>query len=506
MTFQHLLDGAEVLSQSGNPDVGSVEYDSRRVKPGCAFVAMRGETSDGNRFIDQAIQAGAVAVITDSPAEKPRADVAWALVSHGRRALARVSENFYKRPAERIAITGITGTNGKSTTAFLVEAILTAAGRKSALIGTIEYHVAGRTYPAPHTTPEALELARLFNEAIGQGASDAVMEVSSHALAQQRIFGVPFDVAVFTNLTRDHLDYHKTMDEYFAAKRVLFEGCGTDAPRVAVTNLDDEYGAKLVQFSRKRGSTVLTYGWDRGDFHAESVDITPRGTRFDLITPEDKLAIFSPLIGRVNVYNALAAAAACTARGCKPESIVGGISALTHVPGRFQRVDCGQPFTVVVDYAHTDDALRNLTALAREFVSRGRESARVITVFGCGGDRDRAKRPMMGEAAGKGSDFVVLTSDNPRSEDPRAIINDALVGLQKTGVKYSVEVDRRKAIALAIGEARPGDIVLLAGKGHEKVQVTREGSHPFDDVEVARETLRTVGFDCAGASAAGHTA
>jgi UDP-N-acetylmuramoyl-L-alanyl-D-glutamate--2,6-diaminopimelate ligase len=506
MTFQHLLDGAEVLSLSGNPDVTSVEYDSRRVKPGCAFVAMRGESSDGNRFIDQAIQAGAVAVISDSPAEKPRAGVAWAVVAHGRRALARVSENFYKRPAEHIAITGITGTNGKSTTAFLIEAILTAAGRKSALIGTIEYHVAGRTYPAPHTTPEALELARLFQEAISQGASDAVMEVSSHALAQQRIFGVPFDVAVFTNLTRDHLDYHKTMEEYFVAKRVLFEGCGTDAPRVAVANLDDEHGAELATFSRKRGSVVLTYGWDRGDFHAERVDITPRGTRFDLITPEIKLAIFSPLIGRVNVYNALAAAAACAARGCKPESIARGIAALTHVPGRFQRVDCGQPFTVVVDYAHTDDALRNLTALAREFVSRSGGTARVITVFGCGGDRDRAKRPLMGEAAGRGSDFVVLTSDNPRSEDPRAIINDALVGLQKTGVKYSVEADRRKAIALAIGEARPGDIVLLAGKGHEKVQVTREGSHPFDDVEVARANLRAAGFDCADASAAGRSA
>ncbi len=506
MTFQHLLDGAEVLSQSGNPDVSSVEYDSRRVKPGCAFVAMRGESSDGNHFIDQAIRAGAVAIISDSHAEKPRAGVAWALVTHGRRALARVSENFYKRPAEHIAITGITGTNGKSTTAFLIEAILSAAGRKSALIGTIEYHVAGRTYPAPHTTPEALELARLFQEAIGQGASDAVMEVSSHALAQQRIFSVPFDVAVFTNLTRDHLDYHKTMDEYFAAKRVLFEGCGTDAPRVAVTNLDDEHGAKLANFSRKRSSVVLTYGWDRGDFHTEKVDITPRGTRLDLTTPEEKLAVFSPLIGRVNVYNSLAAAAACAARGCKPESIARGIAALTHVPGRFQRVDCGQPFTVVVDYAHTDDALRNLTALAREFVSRGGGTARVITVFGCGGDRDRAKRPLMGEAAGRGSDFVVLTSDNPRSEDPRAIINDALVGLQKTGVKYSVEADRRKSIALAIGEARPGDIVLLAGKGHEKVQVTREGSHPFDDVEVARETLKATGFDCADASAAGRSA
>jgi UDP-N-acetylmuramoyl-L-alanyl-D-glutamate--2,6-diaminopimelate ligase len=496
MTFQHLLDGAEVLAQSGNPDVGSVEYDSRQVKPGSLFVAMHGETSDGNRFIDRAIQAGAVAVVTDLPAEPPREGVAWAVVPHGRRALARLSANFYKRPAERLAVTGITGTNGKSTTAFLIEAILTAAGRKSALIGTIEYHVAGRICPAPHTTPEALELARIFNDALGHGATDVVMEVSSHALVQQRIFGIPFDVAVFTNLTRDHLDYHKTMEEYFAAKRALFEGCGTDAPRVAVTNLDDEHGAKLAGFSRKHGSSVLTYGWDRGDFHAANVDISPRGSRFDVVTPQEKIPVFSPLIGRVNVYNILAAAAACHARGCSPKAIAGGVDSLTHVPGRFQRVDCGQPFTVVVDYAHTDDALRNLTALAREFVTRAGPRGRVLTLFGCGGDRDRAKRPLMGEAAGRGSDFVVLTSDNPRTEDPLAIINDALVGLQKTGVAYRVEVDRRKAIALAIGQARPGDILLLAGKGHEKVQVTREGSLPFDDVEVAREALHTAGFEC----------
>jgi UDP-N-acetylmuramoyl-L-alanyl-D-glutamate--2,6-diaminopimelate ligase len=236
------------------------------------------------------------------------------------------------------------------------------------------------------------------------------------------------------------------------------------------------------------------------------VDITPRGTRFDLITPEEKIAIFSPLIGRVNVYNILAAVAACSARNCNARAIAGGVASLTHVPGRFQRVDCAQPFTVVVDYAHTDDALRNLTSLAREFVSRDKSSGRVITVFGCGGDRDRAKRPLMGEAAGRGSDFVVLTSDNPRSEDPRAIINDALVGVQKSGVKCTVEVDRRKAIALAINEARPGDIVLLAGKGHEKVQVTRDGSSPFDDVEVAREILKASGFECESGSAAGRTA
>src|SRR6202048_3687106 len=307
MTFLELLYGAEVLSQSGNPGIGGLEYDSRRIKAGDVFFAMQGESSDGNKFIDQAISAGAVAIVTDSATEKPRPDVAWAQVPHGRRALARLSANFYKKPAERLAITGITGTNGKSTTAFLLESILGAAGRKSALVGTIEYHVAGKVLPAPHTTPEALELNRILSEALGNGATDAVMEVSSHALAQERVFGVPFDVAVFTNLTRDHLDYHKTMDEYFAAKRVLFEGCGTDAPRTAVTNLDDEYGAKLAGFSRKRSAVVLTYGWDRGDFHAENVDITPRGTRFNITTPQEKIRVFSPLIGRVNVDNILAA-------------------------------------------------------------------------------------------------------------------------------------------------------------------------------------------------------
>src|SRR6266852_5301531 len=249
MTFQQVLDGAEVLARSGDPGVSSVEYDSRRVKPGGVFVAMHGESSDGNKFIDQAIAAGAVAVVTDSAAEKPRPNVAWAVVSNGRRALARVSANFYKKPAERIANTGNTGTNRKSTTAFLIESILRAAGRETALVGTIEYHVAGKVLPAPHTTPEALELNRIFNEALGQGATDAVMEVSSHALAQERVFGVPFDVAVFTNLTRDHLDYHKTMEEYFAAKRVLFAGCGTDAPRAVVTHVDDGSGVKLAEFS-----------------------------------------------------------------------------------------------------------------------------------------------------------------------------------------------------------------------------------------------------------------
>jgi UDP-N-acetylmuramoyl-L-alanyl-D-glutamate--2,6-diaminopimelate ligase len=502
MNFLQLLDGAEVLAQSGNPSVSGLEYDSRRVKPGDAFIAMRGETSDGNKFIDKAINAGAVAIVSDSASETPREGVAWAQVLHGRRALARLSANFYKRPAERLALTGITGTNGKSTTAFLLEAILRAANRKSALIGTIEYHVAGKILPAPHTTPEALDLNRILAEALDNGATEAVMEVSSHALAQGRVHGIPFDVAVFTNLTRDHLDYHHTMEEYFGAKRILFEGCGTDPPRVAVLNAEDEYGQKLARVNKKQGSEVLMYGLNSGDLRAGKVEITSRGTRFDLVTPEEVLPVFSPLIGKVNVFNILAAAGAAYARACKPGEIAKGIASLARVPGRFERVDCKQPFTVVVDYAHTDDALRNLTSLAREFVQQARQKGRVITVFGCGGDRDRAKRPLMGEAAGRGSDFVILTSDNPRSEDPLAIINDAMVGLQRSGAKYKVEPDRKMAIAFAIREAAPGDIVLIAGKGHEKVQVSREGSIVFDDVEVAHKALRDAGYDCEAANTA----
>ena len=458
MTFQQLLQGAEVLSQSGNPGVAGVEYDSRRVRPGTVFVAMKGETSDGNRFIDQAIAAGAIAIVTDSAAEAPRPAVGWAQVVHGRRALARLSANFYKRPAERIANTGITGTNGKSTTAFLIESILQAAGRKTALVGTIEYHVAGKILPAPHTTPEALELNRLLSEGLGQGVTEAVMEVSSHALEQQRVFGIPFDVAVFTNLTRDHLDYHGTMENYFRAKQMLFEGCGTEPPRAAVLNLDDDYGRQLWKLCKKKSSLVLSYGLTSGDcdFRAESVEITPRGTRFQMVTPLGKVAMWSPLIGNVNVYNVLAASAAGYARDCSTEAIAKGVFDLTSVPGRFERVDCGQPFTVVVDYAHTDDALRNLTALARDFVARAGLKGKVITLFGCGGDRDRSQASADGRGCGQGkrlrrAHFRQPALRRSAGHHERCCRWTSEVGQQN----MSMEPDRRKAIAVALQQAAP---------------------------------------------------
>ena len=497
MKFSELLAELGVQHRGGDPEISGLDYDSRRVQPGWLFIAMRGEASDGNRYIDSAIKRGAVAVVSDSSAEPVRENVAWATVPHGRKALALLAAHFYGRPADKLKITGITGTNGKTTTTFLVESILNYCGKRSTLIGTIEYHVAGETLPAPHTTPESLELNEIFLKAINAGATDAVMEVSSHALEQGRVWAIPYDVAVFTNLTRDHLDYHKDMESYFAAKSLLFQGTGARPPRVAVINADDPYGRLLLKDSHKDTEQVVTYGIGAGDFNAGNVDLQPTRTNFDLVTPAGSVRVQSQLLGRINVYNLLAASAASWARGCSLEQIATAISRFNQVPGRFERVDCGQPFTVVVDYAHTNDALENLTSIARDFVSRSGRGGRVITVFGCGGDRDKTKRPLMGEAAGAGSDFVVVTSDNPRSEDPQKIVEDILPGLERSGLsQYTVEIDRKKAIAMALEKARPGDMVLIAGKGHEKTQTTREGVFPFDDVQIVRkhlEQMATVG-------------
>lgn len=491
MNFLQLLDGAEYLDERGDPPIAGLDYDSRRVKPGWCFVAMRGETTDGNCYIDQAIANGAVAVVSDSVS--PREGIAWAVVPHGRRALARLSANFYRHPAEKLTITGITGTNGKTTTAFILSHMLRAAGRKIAMLGTVEYRIGDETFAAPRTTPEALELNQLFARAVSVGCTEAIAEVSSHALEQQRVYGIPFEVALFTNLTRDHLDYHGTMESYFQSKTILFKGLGVEPPRADVINIEDEYGQRLLQLCKKHHE-VITYGIERGDFHVSELKISGSGIGFKLVTPQGPIPIWSPLLGRVNVYNLVAAAAAAYARDVEPNAISEAADQIAHVAGRFQRLDLGQPFTVIVDYAHTDDAIRNLTAVAHDFLHQRGGPGRVITVFGCGGNRDRAKRPLMGEAAGRGSDFVVLTSDNPRSEDPIAIMNDALPGLQRTGVRYTLEPDRRKAIGLAIHEADAGDIVLIAGKGHEKYQETSQGVVPFDDMEVARKALQRVGY------------
>ena len=485
---------------AGEAQIEAVEYDSRRVRPGAAFVAMRGGSTDGNRFVDAAVAQGATAVVTDSGevferVRRERPGLAVAQVEHGRRALAVAARNFYNRPDERLSLTGITGTNGKTTTSYLIDSVLRAAGHITAVIGTIEYHLAGRVLPAVNTTPESLELIRLFAELEKLGGSHVTMEVSSHALEQGRVYGLHYDVAAFTNLTRDHLDYHRTIEAYSRSKQKLFEPNGAAQPRVAVINRDDPFGAVLNETARRSGSEIMSYGLGPGpNVNAQDIDYLAARSRFRLHIQGRSAACESRLVGEINVYNLLAASAATFARGCTLEQIRDAIASFNRVPGRFELVDCGQPFIVVVDYAHTDDALRNLTRIARQVRDRQQTRGRIITLFGCGGDRDRSKRPLMGRAAGEGSDFVVLTSDNPRSEDPQKIIADALPGLSQTGKVHAVEADRRKAIALAIAEARSGDIVLLAGKGHEKYQVTREGTFPFDDVQIAKENLASLGY------------
>ncbi len=468
--------------------IRGVAYDSRQVTPGDLFVAIRGEATDGNRYVEAALTRGAVAVLTDSPEVYRRlaGTVPVGLVEHGRRALAGASAAVFGHPERRLAVTGVTGTNGKTTTAFLVEALLKSAGRRCVLLGTIETHVGDEVRVSAHTTPEARDVLATFADGVEAGATEAVMEMSSHALDQERVWGIPVDVAIFTNLTQDHLDYHGTMEAYFAAKRRLFEGVGAAAPRVAVVNLDDTYGRRLA--AELPGSRLVTYGLGEGaDFRATDITMRAGETHFKMSTPEGVVAMQSPLTGRVNVLNLLAASAAAWARGMTLAAIARGAAAGAQVPGRFQVVPGGAGFAVVVDYAHTDDALRNLIALGRELVKPA--GGRVITVFGCGGDRDKGKRPKMGRAAGEGSDLVVLTSDNPRSEDPQQILAEALAGVMQTPAQYLVEEDRRQAIAIAVRAAKTGDIVLIAGKGHEKVQILKDGTVPFDDVAVAAEIL-----------------
>ena len=490
MTLGELLSGVR-LAQPLAPDlagmrVAGLDYDSRRVERDFVFFAFAGSRTDGGRFAAEALSRGAAAVVSEAePPEALRAR--WIRVPHGRQALALAARSFYGKPDERLGITGITGTNGKTTTGYLLDSMLRAAGRTTALIGTIEYRLAERVLPAVNTTPESLDLIRLFAELLEAGGTHVTMEVSSHALSLGRVYGIGFHTAVFTNFTRDHLDYHGDMEAYFAAKRTLFEGVGAAPPAFAVLNRDDEHVRRLKLAS---GTRALWYGLaQEPDLRARHVISGFGGLRFEIQFGKTRFAVESPLIGKINVYNILAACGAAIAFGLEPETIARGIAQMRAVPGRFERIDEGQPFVVVVDYAHTDDALRNAIAVAR-----GLEPKRVITLFGCGGDRDRTKRPLMGLAAGENSDFVVLTSDNPRSEDPLAIMNDVLVGIRRTDVPHVVEPDRRAAIARAIKEAHAGDIVILAGKGHEPYQVLKDKTIAFDDRAVAREVLKGYGY------------
>jgi UDP-N-acetylmuramoyl-L-alanyl-D-glutamate--2,6-diaminopimelate ligase len=467
-------------------EVSSLAYNSREVKPGTLFFAIRGEKADGHSYIPQALERGAVAVVSERVAP-PQLGDRWIQVAAIRRALADAGRIIFNHPEKRLQIVGITGTNGKTTTSYLVESVLTAAGISSGVFGTIEYRMGSQTKVAINTTPESLDLLSYFAELVKAGGKAAVMEVSSHSLAQERVWGFHFAVAVFTNLTQDHLDYHKDFEHYFQAKRRLFEGLGAPPPDWAVINTDDPWGARLLELPYKHH---LTYGLT-GDPQVTPKHVTsgPKGMDIVIATPAGKIEFFSPMLGRANLENILAAVSTGVAMGIATSKIEEGIARLKAVPGRFQQIDEGQPFLVVVDYAHTDDALKNVLKTARELTRE-----RLIVLFGCGGERDRTKRPRMGEAAGTLADFVVLTSDNPRSEDPLLIMADALVGLQRTGKPYIAEVDRGVAVRKALEEAREGDVVVLAGKGHETYQILKAGKIDFDDREVARKVLAEIGY------------
>lgn len=472
------------LSGRGDEIISDVTHDSRQARAGCLFAAVQGELFDAHEFIRQVMQQGAVGVISENA---PPADFTgvWIQVKEIRRAMAVAAAEVQHHPSRELKLVGITGTNGKTTTAYLIASIPEAAGEPVAMTGTVEYRLGKERKKADRTTPEAPHMQRMLRQAVAAGCKTAVMECSSQAMDFHRCDELQYEVAVFTNLTRDHLDYHKTMENYWYAKQRLFDGRLGSRPRSSVINVDDSYGVELANRLEGEGLRVVRYAVKSpAEITARDPDFSLAGMQFRLRTPETEIDFNSPLVGPPHIYNTLAAVASGLALGYRLEVIKSALEKCTGAPGRFERVPHGGDFAVVVDYAHSDDALLNVLRTARD-VTRGR----IITLFGCGGDRDRSKRAPMGEAAGSLSDVVILTSDNPRTEDPHQILCDAEAGIQKTGKPYEKIADRREAIHHAISQARAEDLVLIAGKGHEDYQIIGREVFHFDDKEVAREAL-----------------
>lgn len=480
-----LVELLSVLPDSSFPpaandvEVTGISADSRTVSPGMLFVTVRGEHADGLDYAKEAARRGAAAILSDRPAPEGMS-VPWVRVGAPRRALALLSARLAGDPAEKLVLAAVTGTNGKTTTAMLLESILARHYGSSGFVGTVAYRTGRRQLPATQTTPEAPLLQGLLSEMVDSGTRAAAMEVSSHSLALDRVVGCRFDVAVFTNLTRDHLDFHGDLESYFQAKRKLFDLRKPGA--AAVVNADDPSGLRLAAEIRP---PVVTWSSEAGnaDVRARDVACDLSGTSLEVVHSAGRFRISSPLLGRFNVDNLLGAAAAAIALGIPEDEIAAGTSALVRVPGRLERVDAGQPYVILVDYAHTEDALRRLLEAVRALTDK-----KIVLVFGCGGDRDRGKREPMGRIAGTLSDIAIATSDNPRSEDPEAILAEVEKGLAASGAtKYLKVSDRREAIRTAIDLANPGTVVVIAGKGHESVQVIGDRVLPFDDRQVAAE-------------------
>jgi UDP-N-acetylmuramoyl-L-alanyl-D-glutamate--2,6-diaminopimelate ligase len=484
----NLGDIARVVSGvlSGEPEniVTDVTHDSRQARPGSLFAAVRGELFDAHKFIPQVMQQGAVGVISELERRNDFTG-AWIQVENIRRAMALAADAVHHHPSGDLNLVGITGTNGKTTTAYLIASIPEAAGELVAMTGTVEYRLGKERKKADRTTPEATDMQRLLRQAVEIGCKTAVMECSSQAMDFHRCDELDYAVAIFTNLTRDHLDYHKTMENYWYAKQRLFDGRLGSRPKTSMINVDDARGVELANRLEREGLPVVRYAVKSdADITARDPEFSLSGMRFRLHTPDSEIDFHSPLVGPPHIYNTLAAVASGLALGYGLDVITKALETCTGAPGRFERVAHNGHFAVVVDYAHSDDALLNVLRTAKD-VTKGR----IITVFGCGGDRDRSKRAPMGEAAGSLSDVVILTSDNPRTENPNQILADAEVGIRKTGKPYEKIADRREAIHHAIAQARTDDLVLIAGKGHEDYQIIgREVVH-FDDKEVAREAL-----------------
>lgn len=474
------------LSGDGEAMVTDVTHDSRQAREGTLFAAIRGATVDGHRFIADVMRRGAVGIISESEAPADL-DGAWLQVTDARRAMATAASIVNGEPSHALDLVGITGTNGKTTTTYLCFAIAEAAGIKPAMLTTVEYRIGEGSEPAVRTTPEASDTNRFLKRAVSQGCKMAVMEASSQAIDLNRCDSLRFKVAIFTNLTRDHLDYHGTMENYFDAKKKLFDGRLGEAPASSVINIDDEWGRRLAAKLKEAGRRVLTFSQaEDADLTADEIKVSlVKGTSFRLRTPIGDISINSPLVGRPHVYNMLAAAGAAVELGLGLDAVKEAFSRCIGAPGRFERVPHGGDFAVVVDYAHTDDALLNILKTAREL-----GPSQIITVFGCGGDRDRTKRAPMGEIAGEYSDHVIITSDNPRNEDPLKIIHEIEAGVGEQPGSYEVIPDRREAIFRAVARAASGDVVIIAGKGHETYQLIGENKFHFDDREVALEALQ----------------
>jgi len=489
MRFRPLLDAAGPVSLTGavEQDIAGIVSDSRKVRPGFLFVAVPGERLDGNAFVGDAVARGAVAVVAESLPGTVGDGVAVAIVEDSHAALARMASVFHGVPSKFLQVLGVTGTNGKTSVSYIARDILRAAGREPGLIGTVEYQFGGRAIPASRTTPDPTVLQSLLAQMVASGCRSVSMEVSSHALVQRRTMGIEFDVAAFTNLSRDHLDYHHTMEAYFEAKRTLFSGLPSqDKAATAVVNIDDEWGRKLVPMIDPE-VRILTFGTDRSaDIAALDVVLDSRGSRFRAATPWGTIDVGTSLLGAYNVQNVLAAVAACGSLGVDIETMGTVLPDVSPVPGRLEAVPTHRGFEVFVDYAHTDDALSNVLRALRPVTEQ-----RLIVVFGCGGDRDRTKRPAMGRVAAEFADYTILTSDNPRTEDPEAIIADIRPGLNAHNACETI-VHRREAIGRVMQLAEPGDVVLIAGKGHERFQEFANTTVPFDDRQVALESLGEV--------------